>query len=599
MVPSPQRRTPPDAAEVSLDPPGRGEPARPAAAAHRILIMGVQLKVIQDGDDALLVWNVPAVMPGCLGFAIQRQLTRNGQQQQEWIQNYAGFVGQSHTDGERRPSTQWPFQGFTWTDHEIDRGDTARYRVVPVLGSEDVPAPDESLASDWEPSAATAAAPAPPSPYRAFFNRGFVMSQFMAHYLHETGKTLEQFKQTIGDEQDRTIRRFLSGDLRVAMLELLDGVPTDGQVYAALFELSDTELLDRLVALGPRAHLVLANGSIQKQKDETSTEARTRDENADGRARLLAAGVDVAEHDRFISPGALGHNKFLVVADAQGNAQQAWTGSTNWTPTGLCTQLNNGLQIDRPELATIYLDQWQRLRAAASAFPPELVDANSQAKQNGSATIWFTRTHSKGDLTALSEVVAGAQQAILFLMFMPGATGVLADIQKRDGEPGLFVRGVVSSLPNGPHDPSQVDVTLAGHDDPGPHRLDIIQPEGRDHAFAFWAAEVKRQEFLQNIGYAIIHSKVLVTDPFSDTPTVVTGSHNFSTSASTANDENFVIIRGDRALAEAYTVNIMGAWRHYRARVNRGKPWEGLTPDDSWMAGSLAARQRDAGFWGF
>jgi phosphatidylserine/phosphatidylglycerophosphate/cardiolipin synthase-like enzyme len=563
--------------------------------------MGVQLKVIQDGDDALLVWSVPAVIPGCLGFAIQRQLTRDGAQHEEWIENYAGFVGQQHADGERRPSTQWPFQGFTWTDHGIDQGDSARYRVVPVLGSEDAPAPDESGASDWEPSEAAAAAPAPASPYRAFFNRGFVMSQFMARYLHETGKTLEQFKQTISAEDDRTIRRFLSGDLRVAMLDLLDGVPADGEVYAALFECSDAELLDRLVALGARAHLVLANGSIQKQKDETSAQARTRDENAAGRARLLAAGVDVAEHDRFISPGALGHNKFLVVTDAQRAAQRAWTGSTNWTPTGLCTQLNNGLQVDDPQVAGLYLDQWHRLRDAGSAFPPELVNANSQPKQNGAATVWFTRTHGEGDLTALREVVADAKDAILFLMFMPGATGVLADIQARDGQPGLFVRGVVSTLPNGPHDASKVDVTLTGHDDPGPHRLDIIQPEGRDHAFAYWAAEVKRKEFLSSIGYAIIHSKVLVTDPFSESPTVVTGSHNFSTSASTENDENFVIVRGDdaRALAAAYTVNIMGAWRHYRARVNRGTQWEGLKPDDSWMAGSLAARQRDAGFWGF
>jgi PLD-like domain len=251
------------------------------------------------------------------------------------------------------------------------------------------------------------------------------------------------------------------------MLELLDGVPPDGEVYAALFELSDAELLDRLVALGSRAHLVLANGSIQKRQGETTDAARARDENADARARLLAAGVDVAEHDRFVSPGALGHNKFLVVADAQGDAQRAWTGSTNWTPTGLCTQLNNGLRIDDPQLAGIYLEQWRRLRAAASAFPPELVDANSQAKQRGDATVWFTRTHGKVDLAALGDVVKAAQQAILFLMFMPGATGVLADIEARDGEPGLFVRGVVSSLPNGPHDASQVDVTLAGHDDPG------------------------------------------------------------------------------------------------------------------------------------
>ena len=53
---------------------------------------------------------------------------------------------------------------------------------------------------------------------------------------------------------------------------------------------------------------------------------------------------------------------------------------------------------------------------------------------------------------------------------------------------------------------------------------------------------------------------------------MVTGSHNFSISASTKNDENYVVIRGDRALAEAYAVNIETAWRHYAARARRADP---------------------------
>ena len=38
------------------------------------------------------------------------------------------------------------------------------------------------------------------------------------------------------------------------------------ELYAALYELSDKELIDRLKLLGDRAHLVLANGS-DKQGD--------------------------------------------------------------------------------------------------------------------------------------------------------------------------------------------------------------------------------------------------------------------------------------------------------------------------------------------
>src|SRR6267378_6846954 len=57
---------------------------------------------------------------------------------------------------------------------------------------------------------------------------------------------------------------------------------------------------------------------------------------------------------------------------------------------------------------------------------------------------------------------------------------------------------------------------------------------------------VTRNEFIPMqggvVGFAIVHSKLIVVDPFTN-PVVVTGSHNFSGSASSKNDENFVIIR--------------------------------------------------------
>jgi len=37
---------------------------------------------------------------------------------------------------------------------------------------------------------------------------------------------------------------------------------------------------------------------------------------------------------------------------------------------------------------------------------------------------------------------------------------------------------------------------------------------------------------------------------------VVTGSHNFSTSASKKNDENLIIVRGDKRLAQIYAVHM-------------------------------------------
>ena len=580
--------------------------------------MPTKLRVYVNEDDALLFWSVSKPIARCRGFAIaRRKKDSKGKKTEDFLPNRTGFenekVAAKPEEGQEavtKPSTKWPFQRFSWTDHDASTGDTVSYRVIPVIrNSAGELELLESQASDWSPektlgTTATAA-------FKPFFNRGFVMSQFMARYLKERKLSLKQFKETISDEHDKTIRQFLSGDLRLALLaQLKTALDEKTEIYAALFELSDDELIDRLCDLGEKAHVVLANGSVAKKKEETSEEARRRDENEKARQRLEQAGVDVEKDHRFISPGALGHNKFFVRTDKNGKALVAWTGSTNWAPTGLCTQVNNGLLIEEPKVAQFYLDQWKRLREAKSEFPKSLVAKNSKPKQAGKdapgkvrSVVWFTRASKGVDLEALREEVQKAREGILFLMFMPGSTGLFSTVAARSAEPKLYVRGVVSELPNGHGDESALDVNLIDGANHTPFHLDIIQPEGVEHAFAHFAAEVTHKQFLGNIGHAIIHSKVVVIDPFSKSrdPVVITGSHNFSTSASAKNDENFIIIKGDRELAEAYAVNILGAYAHYRWRAylaQSKKPFNGLKDNDKWQAPKLAAERRDLQFWG-
>jgi phosphatidylserine/phosphatidylglycerophosphate/cardiolipin synthase-like enzyme len=579
--------------------------------------MSTKLKVYTNEDDALLFWSVPKPIPECRGFAIQRRIKRNGKKETEdFLVNRTGFekenVKATQKAGQKavtKPSTEWPFQRFSWTDHDAQTGDTVSYRAIPIIRNDDGELESvEADASEWSPKRTLGTTS---GKFKPFFNRGFVMSQFMSRFLAEKKLSLAQFKKTIKDKDDKTIRHFLSGDLRNALLEQLQIAHDEGgKIFAALFELSDDELIGALEKLKGRANLVLSNGSVQKAKGETSAQARLRDENEEARKRLVAKGVavKVAEKDRFLSPGALGHNKFLIRTDKNGKPLVAWTGSTNWATTGLCTQVNNGLLIEDPDVAEVFLTQWKDLKEAASTFPKPFVAANSVPKPVGKdvvghvrSVVWFTRTKGGVDLEALNEEVDKAREGILFLMFMPGSTGTFARVAARSAEPNLYVRGVVSELPNGRGDESAVDVNLIDGKQQTSIHLDIIQPEGVKHPFANFAEEVTHKEFLGGVGHAIVHSKVLVIDPFSADPTVITGSHNFSSSASSKNDENFIIIKGDHELAEAYAVNIMGAYAHYRWRAflsQAKKPFNGLKDDDSWLAPRLAAARRDLQFWG-
>lgn len=588
----------------------------------------VNMKVYANDDDALIIWNVPAAIPDCLGFAIERRTYDPADPamttiaHQDFLPNRIGFVDDPDAaPGSSASSKMWPFQRFWWTDHAAAAGDILSYRVIPMLGTVGHLTAAQNLASEWSPVRVLAAPPN--SRFNPFFNRGFVISQFMARYLAEKNLTPRQFKDSIRRNDEDMIRKFLYGYLGPALFsELRDAASSGGDIYAALYELDDDQLIELLCALGPRAHVVLSNGSIPHKTGHSMAEERKQDQNADARAKLLAANVDVGETDRFTSPGALAHNKFLVRTDANGQLVSCWTGSTNWTTTGLCTQLNNGLLINDSTLAQEFLDQWHLLREVKSAFPKKLVDANSEpapfdvpAAAQGFAPLpappapstgelWFTRTRGAVDLDALNEVVKAATTGILFLMFQPGAGGVLPTVQKAAENPTLYVRGVVSELPAAKHQPGQpeggqqADITVVRDAKSQQLTLDIIEPEGNDHPLSHWAiAEMTHGLFNSQIGHAIVHSKTLVIDPFGEHPVVVTGSHNFSTNASTKNDENFLIIRDDPTLAESYAVHIMAAYDHYRFRAAQGDN-KGLSRTDDWMAPKLATSLDELRVWG-
>ena len=109
------------------------------------------------------------------------------------------------------------------------------------------------------------------------------------------------------------------------------------------------------------------------------------------------------------------------------------------------------------------------------------------------------------------------------------------------------------------------------------------------------------------VGRAIILDKIVVIAPLSDTDcTVIFGSHNLGYKASYANDENLVIVRGNRALAEAYAMHVIDVWEHYRFRAvqierrEQGKEtWDGfLQRDGEWQKHALtSARARLASYF--
>lgn len=551
----------------------------------------MKVKVYHNGDDVFIAWKPEGFIADCRGFALLRR--RNGLE--EVVSTWVGFVDDEHEEGERRASTNWPIQKYQWTDYMASPGDTLQYRVLPMVGPDKSNLrPDADKASEWTEEITLTHEVTPK--IEAYFNRGIVATQWVSRRLGVTADDLQTKKlRTVISTPDDPFRNYLAGPLGARLFELLDtAAKKKRELYAALYELHDEQLEAALEKFGKRAHVVLANGSVKKKGEDQNSEARER----------LAGKIDL--HDRMISPRALGHNKFLVICGARSKPRWVWTGSQNWTQTGLCTQANNSLLIDDFKLAAEYRKQWDLLREAGEATPADLKQSNSAPRDpKVGATpvrLWFTPTVGFVDLDEARKIIAGAKRAILFLMFNPGPKETLLNeiiktARAATSATRLYIIGAINQDPSTSANP----VELFQHDNSDKADFSVVLPAAIDEATKFFNREIKKLPGT----FAMVHSKVVLVDPFSAHPVLLTGSHNLGPKASGINDENLLIIHDAPGLAAAYAANIMAIYNQYRWRFRRqvqprSKRWKGLVDDDFWQKGYLRSgskARREIDFW--
>ena len=574
--------------------------------------MPINLKVYDNGDHTCLVW-LPAdqkAIPDCHGFTVRRLL--NGTE--SYLHGFVGFSDDDKFD----PANPWkfPLQRYMWWDYGVKPGDRVQYSVVPVVGKN-----RNNLTLDGaEGSALTAEMVITGQVTQhisAYFNKGIVAAQWVARALAAIGKNAK-IADIIADPNN-PLRIALSGLLRQKILSLLqDTKSKDGEVYAALYELNDPELLAGLTAFGKKCHLVLANGAFKPPDN---------DENKKVRADLKN---EVDLHDRLVGKPHFAHNKFVVFCDASGAPERVLTGSTNWTMTGLCTQANNGLIVDDPDVAEYFLDEWNHIKDAGNGYPDVFAHFNSTSKtfplDDGNITQWFVPTTDAQDLEFARKLISAAKDGILFLFFNPGVfagpdkpekqwtllQNILVrdhDDKRPDFDPNLYIRGVVNQEIAGLTsedpgrktkravlDPAELanPVTLFSGAKQPPQRLryDSMVPKNIKDAFHNWETEI--------LGSGVhIHSKVIVLDPFGANPVVMTGSHNLGYKASHENDDNLMILQGNAPLAAAYAANIIAIYQTYRwnayveAHRQDAQVWHGLVDSDEWQDSYLDKSRDD------
>lgn len=583
----------------------------------------IEVRALANNDVAFVAWNPGGAIEGCLGFCVERIDLDHGTR--TTLPSWTGWEdehdAQPHRlpDGrierQRRTTDVWPVQKFVWRDLTARHGTRYRYAVTPMLS-------DGRGGLRRSPDTGTSneivLTPLVSPNIACWFNRGILATQALNEEIPlaknakgEAIRSAGALKKRLLDVED-PLRRRLAGDLLGALMAPIAKAQRDsGSCLAALYELNDPDLV---CAVQDKAvHLILTN---------TGEDDRT---NAQSRAALHASGALGFMLDRYVPPQHIGHNKFVVLRDAGAAPTAVLTGSTNWTWTGVCGQSNHAILIQNAGLAAAYADYWERLKAdTLDSHASKPVDkGNAQEGPQREALRTFNRTHPAtvvvdearitawfspnteayakstatpppADMAEVFEAIANARQGILYLLFEPGAPSVAGAIaQAKKDRPALFVRGAATSK----SPKQQFDTVLFHRDAPD---VDIVTTakEVQDD-FGYWTRE------LLKAGVAVIHSKIVVIDPMSEEPVVIVGSHNLGYRASCNNDENLLIVRGHRALAHAYAVNVMDVYDHYRWRFrlqNDGdKAYQGLARDPAAWQARYFTRQgpptQEVAFW--
>jgi phosphatidylserine/phosphatidylglycerophosphate/cardiolipin synthase-like enzyme len=540
-----------------------------------------------NNDVITVAWSYGQKLEGCMGFAVYR-IDANGKETAlPAVAVFPGFKRASTDTCEK-----FPIQKFYWKDvyarlvAEKTGERTFRYKIAPLEGEPGALTPmhiPQVISNEVEISARVS------DTMHAYFNRGLISTQAISRALQ--GKPSKKALLERIENPADTLRASLSGDMVEALTEFVGRAKSGGKLYAALYELHDLELVPLLEKAGKKLSIVLSNAMEQEVRPVGEPKAEV-DGNQDARDRLTKTAS--AMFSRLLPDNQIGHNKFVVYVDKSGHARAVLFGSTNWTPTGLCAQTNNTIVLDNAKAAQRYLDYWKQLKTdtqQAKTDPKALqgpalrtwdtAGQDISLGADGTLTSWFSPNTPKlrssstknekrpPDMADVVEAINGAKHAVLFLVFYPGSPNVAqwaADAQRANKD--LFVRGCVTNPSASESFYYELHGITPPKDGKGKQDTRVIAADALDDksAPAGWTKEIL------SAGFAIIHDKVVVIDPFSDDCVVVTGSHNLGHKASFNNDENLAIIRGNRKLAAAYASHVLDVYDHFAWRVAQKDP---------------------------
>jgi phosphatidylserine/phosphatidylglycerophosphate/cardiolipin synthase-like enzyme len=499
---------------------------------------------------------------GFLGFGFKRY--DHVEDETTWLRGTKTFEKtEPHPAAGETFSTQYhPIQSFQWADYSVKPGRDYTYTIVALYG-----APD-NLERRIEIECAVKTEVETGPTHSAFFNRGSAATQEYAR----------RFLNQPPNKAGQGAYDWLSRGLIEAIVAFLGRAEAGWSVRGAVYEFQLPEALAAVKAASKRG----ADVKILYDDIESYDKKGKPDGPFDANRKAIAkAGIKKLCIGR--TNGTLMHNKFFVLSK-DGVPQSVLTGSTNLTENGVYGHSNLAHIVEDKAVAQTYLDYWDMLRQdpevdndyrskiiAATPAPP--------APWDSATTAVFSPRYRK-DLDSLEWYVKLAEGAGNGL-FMTFAFGMHKKFKAVYSKEDSVLRMALLEKEGNPKTLAQDKKDILAIR----KRPNVVLAVGNriaTNSFDRWLAEMCK--IIPEVNVYWIHTKYMLIDPLGESPLLVTGSANFSEASTHTNDENMLVIRGDKRIADIYFGEFMRLYSHYafREAVKRHTEKSKQNTPDTW-----------------
>ena len=490
---------------------------------------------------------------GVLGFAIER-IDHGRRGGRTWLQALKVFRSVPARAGPVS-TKEHPIQSFFWGDYTTRYGHEYTYRIVAMRGTPGALRPGETV------SVRIGTEKEDEGKHAVYFNRGVAGSQA---YVRRFGDKKPY------DVPGRKAYRWLSRGLFRGMLNFIYRAKNKHWgLRAAAYECQQAAVLEAFRRASERGADVKVIFDAREKKNGPAD---------NNRSAITEAGIEALAIARSQSRSAISHNKFIVLL-YRGKPVEVWTGSTNFTEGGIFGHSNCGHVVRDTNVAKAYFEYWCEL-----AKDPEMKDIRPWTETHfetpkllplqGTSAVFSPRTTL--DMLKWYAARMDAASTAVFLTAAFGVNDLFAAVLARKKPYLRYVLLETNDKKNmnslNRHILNQVAVAN-------------ILPRNE---FEIWLRE---QLTGLNAHVKYVHTKYMLIDPLGDDPLVITGSGNFSDASVRKNDENMLLIRGDRRVADLYLSEFMRLFNHFQFRgLARARAATGpetarsfLVPNDSWM----------------